>query len=128
MIGPVIPGLNDEEIPRVLEAARSAGAQAASWVLLRLAKPLDAIFERWLEQHYPEKKSRILNRIRDTRGGALNDSRWGIRQRGQGAYAEQIRGLFTAASRKHGLDGSLPELRADAFRRPAQTGQQMQLL
>src|SRR5262249_54154036 len=83
MIGPVIPGLNDEEIPRILEAAKGAGACGASWVLLRLAPPLDALFERWLDEHFPEKKSRVLNRIRDTRHGRLNDSRWSVRQRGQ---------------------------------------------
>jgi DNA repair photolyase len=127
MIGPVIPGLNDEEIPRILAAAKAAGAHAASWVLLRLAAPLDAIFARWLDEHFPEKKSRVLNRIRDTRGGALNDSRWGVRQRGQGAYAEQIRALFTAAARKHGLDRALPELVTSAFRRPAQPGEQVRL-
>jgi DNA repair photolyase len=125
MIGPVIPGLNDEEIPRILEAARKAGAEAASWVLLRLAPPLDAIFERWLDAHFPEKKSRVLNRIRDTRSGRLNDSTWGIRQRGRGAYADQIAQLFHAAARKHGFDRPLPELRADAFRRPPAPGEQM---
>jgi DNA repair photolyase len=128
MIGPVIPGLNDEEIPRILEAAKKAGALGASWVLLRLAAPLDAIFAHWLDQHFPEKKSRVLNRIRDTRGGALNDSRWGVRQRGDGAYAEQIAALFSAAARRHGLDRSLPPLRDDAFRRPPQAGEQIRLL
>ncbi len=128
MIGPVIPGLNDEEIPRILASAKAAGAHAASWVLLRLAAPLDAIFTRWLDQHFPEKKSRVLNRIRDTRGGGLNDSRWGGRQRGRGAYADQIAALFGAAARKHGLDRPLPPLRMDAFRRPARAGDQLSLL
>jgi DNA repair photolyase len=128
MIGPVIPGLNDEEIPRILEAARSAGAIAASWVLLRLASPLDVLFERWLDEHFPEKKSRILNRIRDTRGGRITDSRFGVRQRGEGEYADQIAPLFRAAARKHGFDRPLPELRRDAFRRPPQPGEQMRLL
>jgi DNA repair photolyase len=127
MVGPVIPGLNDEEIPQILQAARAAGAGGASWVLLRLAAPLDAIFERWLDEHFPEKKSRVLNRIRDTRDGAITDSRWGVRQRGQGAYAQQIAALFRAAARKYGLDRPLPPLRADAFRRPAQAGDQMRL-
>jgi DNA repair photolyase len=128
MIGPVIPGLTDEEIPRILRAARDAGATFAAWVLLRLAKPLDALFADWLEQHFPEKKSRVLNRIRDTRDGRLNDTTWSVRQRGQGAYAEQIAALFRAAARKHGLDRPLPALRADAFRRPPQPGDQMRLL
>ncbi len=128
MIGPVIPGLNDKEIPRILDAAKRAGAHGASWVLLRLAPPLDAIFERWLDEHIPEKKSRVLNRIRDTRQGRLNDSTWAVRQRGRGAYAEQIAALFAASARKHGLDRPLPPLRSDAFRRPPQSGDQMLLL
>jgi DNA repair photolyase len=128
MIGPVIPGLNDEEIPAILDAAKRAGAHGASWVLLRLAPPLDAIFGEWLETHYPEKRSRVMNRIRDTRGGYTNDSRWSIRQRGQGAYAEQIAALFRAAVKKAGLDRPLPPLRTDAFRRPPQPGSQLSLL
>jgi DNA repair photolyase len=128
MIGPVIPGLNDEEIPAILDAAKRAGAHGASWVLLRLAPPLDTLFSQWLDQHYPEKRSRVMNRIRDTRGGYTNDSRWGVRQRGQGAYADQIAALFRAAVRKAGLDRPLPPLRADAFRRPPQPGAQLSLL
>jgi DNA repair photolyase len=128
MIGPVLPGLNDEEIPRILAAAATAGAHTASWVLLRLARPLDEIFERWLDEHFPEKKSRVLNRIRDTRGGRLNDTTWGVRQRGRGPYAEQIAQLFRAAAKRHGLDRSLPELRTDAFRRPPRAGEQLPLL
>ena len=128
MIGPVIPGLNDEEIPRILEAARQAGAQSAAWVLLRLAPPLDQIFERWLDEHFPERKSRVLNRIRDTRSGRITDSTWFQRQRGQGAYADQIAALFEVAARKHGLDRPLPPLRSDAFRRPPQSGDQLRLL
>src|SRR5438309_7425890 len=84
LIGPVIPGLNDAEIPRILEAAARAGAASASWVLVRLAKPVDALFERWLEEHYPERRARVLGRIRDTRGRRLSDSTFGRRQRGQG--------------------------------------------
>jgi len=128
MIGPVVPGLNDAEIPRILEAAARAGAQSGSWVLLRLAKPLDALFEQWLADHYPERRERVLARIRDTRGGKMNDSRFGIRQRGRGEYAEQIAALFAVAARKHGLDGRLPPLETAAFRRPARTGDQLTLL
>jgi len=128
MIGPVIPGLNDAEIPRILEAAARAGAQSASWVLLRLPKPVDELFARWLEEHYPERRARVLGRIRDTRGGRLSDSTFGRRQRGAGEYAEQIAALFAAAARKHGLDARLPPLSADAFRRPARAGEQLRLI
>ena len=128
MIGPVVPGLNDAEIPRILEAAARAGAQSASWVLLRLPKPVDELFARWLEEHYPERRARVLGRIRDTRGGRISDSTFGRRQRGQGEYADQIAALFAVAARKHGLDARLAPLSADAFRRPARAGEQLRLI
>ncbi|HJQ83665.1 MAG TPA: PA0069 family radical SAM protein [Candidatus Binatia bacterium] len=128
MIGPVIPGLNDAEIPRILEAAARAGAMTASWVLVRLAKPLDELFDAWLAEHSPERRERVLARIRETRGGRISDTRFFHRQRGNGEYAEQIAALFTVAARKHGLDRRLPPLSADAFRRPARTGDQLRLL
>jgi len=127
MIGPVVPGLNDREIPRILDAAARAGARAAAWVLVRLAQPLDALFEGWLDANYPERKARVLNRIRDTRGGRISDSRFGHRQRGQGTYAEQIAALFGIAARKHGLDRPLPPLSTAAFRRPAPPTAQLAL-
>jgi DNA repair photolyase len=128
MIGPVLPGLNDAEIPRILEAAARAGAQSASWVLLRLPKPVDELFDRWLAEHFPERRERVLARIRDTRRGRISDSRFGHRQRGQGEYAGQIAALFTVAARKHGLDQGLPPLETAAFRRPPRAGDQMRLL
>jgi DNA repair photolyase len=120
MIGPVIPGLNDHEIPAILERAAAAGASSASWVMLRLASPLDQLFVDWLEKHYPDRAARVLGRIRECRGGKLSDSRFKIRQRGLGAYAEQIRNLFAVAARRRGLDRHLPPLNAAAFRRPGQ--------
>jgi DNA repair photolyase len=128
MIGPVIPGLNDAEIPRILAAAAAAGAQSASWVMLRLAKPLDELFDGWLARHYPARRERVLGRIREVRGGGLNDPRFFERQRGRGEYAEQIAALFAVSARKHGLDGRLPPLSTAAFRRPAGPGEQLTLL
>jgi DNA repair photolyase len=128
LIGPVVPGLNDVEIPRILEAAAAAGARSAAWVLLRLAAPLDRLFDGWLAEHYPERRERVLARIRDLRGGRLNDTRWSVRQRGTGVHAQQIASLFAVAARRLGLDRPLPPLRADAFRRPPQPGDQMTLL
>src|SRR2546430_9369829 len=128
LIGPVIPGLNDAEIPRILEAAAPAGAQSASWVLLRLPKPVDELFERWLEERYPERRARVLGRIRDTRGGRLSDSTFGRRQRGQGEDAEQIAALFAVAAKKHGLDRRLPPPGDGAFPLPPTPGTQLSLL
>ena len=128
LIGPVIPGLNDAEIPRILEAAARAGARSASWVLLRLPKPVDELFERWLEERYAERRARVLARIRDTRAGRLSDSTFGRRHRGEGRYAEQIAALFAAAAKKHGLDRPLPPLETAGFRRPPTPGAQLSLL
>ncbi|HUE29613.1 MAG TPA: radical SAM protein, partial [Verrucomicrobiae bacterium] len=128
LIGPVVPGLNDADIPRILEAAARAGARSASWVLLRLPKPVDELFARWLEERYPERRARVLARIRDTRGGRLSDSTFGRRHRGEGRYAEQIAALFAAAAKKHGLDRVLPPLETAGFRRPPTPGAQLSLL
>jgi DNA repair photolyase len=124
MIAPVVPGLNDHEIPAILEQAAHAGARAASWVMLRLASPLDQLFADWLERHFPDRAARVLGRIRECRGGRLNDTRFRIRQRGLGPYAEQIRNLFDVAARRRGLAEPLPALNAAAFRR---VGAQLEL-
>ena len=128
MIGPVIPGLTDAEIPRILAAAADAGARSASWVLLRLPKPVDELFEGWLAEHYPERRARVLGRIRETREGRLSDAKFGRRMRGQGEYAGQIAALFAVAARKHGLDRHPAPLSAAAFRRPSRAGEQLSLL
>lgn len=127
MVAPVIPGLNDHEIPAILDRVADAGARSAAWVLLRLATPLDQLFTDWLERHYPDRVVRVLGRLRSCRGGALNDPRFGRRMRGDGQYAAQIRDLFTLAARRRGLDRSLPPLRTDAFRVPPRAGDQLRL-
>jgi len=127
MVAPVIPGLNDAEMPRILEAAARAGARSAAWVLLRLPKPVDGLFDGWLAERFPERRARVLGHIRETRDGRLSDARFGHRMRGQGAYAEQLASLFAVAARKAGLDGKLPPLVATAFRRPALPGSQLGL-
>jgi DNA repair photolyase len=127
MVAPVIAGLNDSEIPRILEAAARAGARSASWVLLRLPKPVDELFDGWLAERFPERRARVLGHIRETRAGRLSDSRFGRRMRGQGPYAEQLAALFEVAARKVGLDRKLPPLVATAFRRPPAPGSQLGL-
>ncbi len=127
LIAPVIPGLNDEEIPRILKAAAAAGARSASWTLVRLPQPVDRLFTDWLGEHFPQRRERVLGRIRSCRDGRLNDTSFGRRLRGQGAYAEQISALFAAAARRHGLDQPLPPLNASAFRPPRRAGEQLAL-
>jgi len=127
MVAPVVPGLNDEEIPRILQAAADAGACTAGWVLLRLPKPVDALFADWLAQHYPDRRERILGRIRECRDGRMSDVRFGHRMRGEGVYAEQLAALFRTAVRRYGLDQQLPAPNLAAFRRPPKSGDQLQL-
>jgi hypothetical protein len=97
-------------------------------VLLRLAKPLDDLFTDWLARHYPERRARVLGRIRDTRAGRLSDASFGRRQRGEGEYAAQIAALFATSARKWGLAAPLPPLATAAFRRPSRANAQLTLL
>lgn len=103
-VAPLILGLTDHELPKILEAAARAGAESAAYIPLRLPLAVANLFEEWLETHYPDRKDKILNHIRDLRGGRLNDSRFGSRMRGRGAWAENLRQMFEVYSRKYGLD------------------------
>jgi DNA repair photolyase len=118
LTAPVIPGLNDHELPAILDAAAKAGAQCAGYVTLRLPHGLGPLFEQWLEQHASEKKEKVLNRIKSMRGGKLNDSRFGSRMRGEGLFAKQIEQLFHAGCRRVGLNRPRFELSSTAFRIP----------
>ena len=118
MIGPVIPGLNDHEIADILKATSEAGALTAGYILLRLPYGVKGLFSDWLEAHYPNKKDRVLNRVKDTRDGALYDGAYGKRMRGVGEYADQIERMFKMARKRYGLDRKLPPLAVDRFRVP----------
>jgi DNA repair photolyase len=118
---PIIPGLTDHEIPSLVAAAVEAGAKYAGHVVLRLPYSVAPLFEQWLTQHFPEKKEKVLNRIRAMRNGKLNQAEFGVRMRGTGIFAEQIDALFDVAVRKAGIEGKSPNLSAAAFRRPAGT-------
>jgi DNA repair photolyase len=125
MVAPVIPGINDHEIPAIVEACAKAGAQFAGYVLLRLPWAVAPLFERWLDEHFPERKAKVLARVRHTRGGKkLYDSRWRVRQTGEGIFAEQIDTMFEVNCRRAGL-GERPKLSTAAFRRP---NEQLKLL
>ena len=119
LLAPVIPGLNDHEIPRIVERAAAAGACAVRHVMLRLPHGLADLFERWLEQHYPERKAKIWSRIRAVRGGRASDPRFHSRMRGEGVFAEQVEQLLALACRRAGLAQSRAPLSSAAFRRPS---------
>lgn len=121
LVAPVIPGLTDHEMPAILEAAAAAGARHAGYVLLRLPHGVADLFATWLGQHFPDKKDRVLGRVRSLRDGRLNDARFGSRMRGEGVLAEAIRNLFGLACRKAGLSRQGPPLSAAAFCRPGGT-------
>ena len=119
LVAPVIPALNDHEMPAVLAAAKQSGAGWAGTEVLRLPLTVAPVFQEWLERNFPEKKDKVIGRIRAIRGGKLNDSRFGSRMRGEGIFADQISQMFHVARRKAGISEDWPELSAAAFRRPA---------
>jgi DNA repair photolyase len=104
MVAPVIPALTDHEIERLLEAAAAAGARRAAFLLLRLPFEVASLFENWLREHYPERAERVLNHVREMRGGRLNDPRFGHRMRGEGAYAAMVGARFARACRHLGFN------------------------
>jgi len=107
-VAPIVPGLTDHEIPGILKAAAEVGAQAAGYTILRLPYAVKDIFERWLTEYFPERKDKILNRIRALRDGALYDSGWGTRMAGHGLFAEHIRDMFDMGyKRAHFPDGRI---------------------
>jgi DNA repair photolyase len=125
MVAPIIPGLTDHEIERIMAQAAAAGAWRASYTLLRMPHEIKELFANWLLHHAPLKKERVLALHRQCRGGRLNDPRFGHRMRGEGTYAELIAGRFRLARRRLGLDRRIPALRTDLFQRP---GDQLRLL
>lgn len=123
LVAPVIPGLTDHEMPAILAAAAEAGAGSAGYVPLRLPHAVAGLFSDWLEANYPDRKEKVLGRVRGMRGGKLYDSSWGERMRGKGEYADQLRSLFRVACRKAGLNERELKLSSAGFRRPDPRGQ-----
>jgi DNA repair photolyase len=111
MTAPVIPGLNDHELPALISAAGRAGAGFAAYVPVRLPHAVRPLFEEWLERHFPNRKGKVLNRIRSMRGGKLNDPRFGSRMRGEGHFADHIAQIFSISCRRVGIEeGRFPKL------------------
>jgi DNA repair photolyase len=123
MVAPIVPGLTDHEMPQILEAAAEAGAQYASWTMMRLPYGVKDLFETWINEHYPDRANKVLNRIREMRRGKLYDANFGSRMTGEGIFAEQIGEIFRLHRRKYGLDKRMRPLSIAAFQRPAANGQ-----
>src|SRR2546422_9724114 len=114
MVAPIIPGLTDHEVPKILEACAEAGAQFAGYTIVRLPWAVAPLFEHWLDEHFPDRKEKVLGRIRHLRGNRLNNSQWHRRMTGEGIFAEQIASLFEVGCRRAGI-GTRPKLSTAAF-------------
>lgn len=123
-VAPVIPGLTDHELPKILQAAKEAGARFAGYVPLRLPYSVSNIFSEWLEANRPEAAEKVLSQIREMRGGKLNEKDFHTRMRGQGPRAENMQKMFTLFAARFGLNQDEFSFRNDLFRRP---GDQMTL-
>ena len=130
MTAPLIPFVNEHELERILEAASTAGATGASYVLLRLPLELKELFGEWLEAHFPDRAARVLGRMRDCRDGQLYVSDWGTRMQGTGEYSKLLAQRFAVACRRLGLTHGSPAARAldcSQFRVSPKAGDQMSL-
>ena len=128
MLGPVIPGLTDQEIERILDSVRSAGASEAGYIILRLPWEVSPVFKEWLLRHYPDRYRHVVSLIRSMRGGKDYDAEWGKRMKGTGPYAWQIGRRFELAARRLGLNTQRSQLRTDLFSPPPRQGEQLSLL
>ncbi|WP_215233792.1 PA0069 family radical SAM protein [Dyadobacter linearis] len=120
MTAPIIPGLNDHEIPAIIEAAAENGALWANYTVVRLNGAIGTIFDEWVHHHFPDRAAKVLNQIKECHGGNVNDSRFGYRMVGEGNFAEHIRQLHNLACRKHFKGGEIPELDTTQFMRAGQ--------
>jgi DNA repair photolyase len=127
MVAPVIPGLTDHEIERILDSAFAAGAREAGYILLRLPLEVSPIFKDWLLRHYPDSYRHVLSLIRSMRGGKDYDAEWGTRMRGTGPYAWQIGRRFEIATKKLGFRQEKLPLRTDLFTPPTEASPQLSL-
>ncbi|MDD5036661.1 MAG: PA0069 family radical SAM protein [Methylococcaceae bacterium] len=127
MIAPLIPFLTDDALETLLARSAQAGAKYADYILLRLPLELKELFADWLEIHYPMKKNRVLGVLKELHGGRLYEPKFGLRQSGQGVFADLIRQRFRVAAKKRGLNAEIPPLDTRQFRPPAKDSRQLSL-
>ncbi len=120
MVAPVIPGLTEHEMPAIIEAAAEAGAKRVGYVLMRLPFAVKDVFTRWLEDHVPGKKARVLDRLKTLHGGKLYRSDWGKRMTGEGIFAEQMKAMFEVSARRAGMNQENFTLSTAHFRKPGE--------
>ncbi|MDD9922229.1 MAG: radical SAM protein, partial [Boseongicola sp.] len=127
MASPMIPALTDHELEVILDAGAEAGAIAASWIMLRLPREVAPLFKEWISEHFPDRASRVLSRIKETQGGKDYDPEWGRRMSGRGHHAELIAHRFAIHCKRLGLKRELSPLRTDLFQPPPKSGDQLSL-
>ncbi len=129
LVAPVIPSLTDHEMEHILDAAKTAGASSAGYVLLRLPHEVKDLFREWLAAHYPDRAQHVMSLINQSRGGKDYQAEFGTRMVGTGVFAQLLRKRFDVAKRKLGFDDveHRHELRTDLFRSPATNQAQMTL-
>ncbi len=127
MASPIVPGLTDHEIERIVKAGADAGATGASMITLRLPLEVAPLFQAWLEEHVPLRAARVMARVREIHGGEDYGAAWGTRLTGSGIYAELLQQRFARAIRAAGLSRTMPALRTDLFRVPPRPGDQLSL-
>ncbi|MEX0320249.1 MAG: PA0069 family radical SAM protein [Ruegeria sp.] len=127
MTSPLVPGLTDHELEDLLRAGRDAGADTASWIMLRLPREVSQLWQGWLAEHEPGRAEKVMARLREMHGGRDYDPRWGHRMRGEGRYAEMVAQRFKAAIKRLGLAEEGDPLRTDLFQVPPQAGDQLSL-
>src|SRR5690606_19438936 len=128
MMAPIIPGLNDHEIERVLDSSKAAGACEASYVLLRLPLEVSPLFRDWLLRNYPDRYRHVMSLVRSMRGGKDYDAEFGKRMKGAGPYAWQIARRFEMATKRLGLVRGRRTLATELFVPPSGSGVQLSLL
>ena len=126
MVSPVIPGLTDHELEPILQAAREAGALAASYIALRLPREVSPLFQDWLAEHVPDRAAKVMARVRELHGGKDYDPAFGKRMRGEGLWADLMARRFKVAVRRLGLAVKLPPLRCDLFAAPGAGGRSVE--
>lgn len=124
MTGPIIPRINDHEIPALLTAAAEAGASSGGYTFIRLPYQIKDLFLEWLSRHFPDRAAHVQSLVRQSRGGSLYDAAWFQRHRGQGEIAAQIGTTFKLFAARTGLDRPRGGLSRDAFRRPPRDAKQ----
>ncbi len=127
MLAPVVPGLTDNEMEAILDAARATGAVSASYIGLRLPLEVSTLFQDWLAAHFPDRAAKVMARVRDMHGGRDYDPSFGKRMRGQGIWADLLARRFQLAHDRLGFTRDQGPLRLDLFAPPGRVGDQMSL-